>query len=150
MKVGGEGVETKIIDNVLYIKSENKMLGYLNSDNPFDSEGWYCTKDIVDVLDNGFLRIIGRDSDVINVGGLKFMPSEVERVCLMFPGVKHAKAIGKNNPITGQHVEVTLETENDIDLKTIKTFFRKLLPSHMIPYKIKVSEVKISHRFKMI
>ena len=44
MKVGGEGIQTKIVENILYIKSKNKMVGYLNSESPFDNEGWYCTK----------------------------------------------------------------------------------------------------------
>ncbi len=36
MKVGGEGVETKVVDNVLQIRSQTRMLGYLNADSPFD------------------------------------------------------------------------------------------------------------------
>ena len=87
MKVGGEGVETKILDSMLYIRAANRMMGYLNSNNPIDENGWYCTKDLVEESSDGYLRIVGRDSDVINVGGLKFMPSEVERVCLQFPGM---------------------------------------------------------------
>ena len=80
MSVSGEGVETKIVDNILHIRAENRMLGYLNAPSPFDDEGWYCTKDIVESDEEGYLTITGRDSDVINIGGLKFMPSEVERV----------------------------------------------------------------------
>ena len=44
-------------------------------------EGWYDTKDIVEERD-GYYRVTGRTSEVINVGGLKFMASEVERVAL--------------------------------------------------------------------
>ena len=80
MSVSGEGVETKIVDNILHIRAENRMLGYLNAPSPFDEEGWYCTKDIVASDEDGFLTITGRDSDVINIGGLKFMPSGRERV----------------------------------------------------------------------
>jgi len=52
------------------------MLGYLNAPSPFDSAGWYDTKDIVEEK-NGFYKIVGRIGEVINVGGLKFMASEV-------------------------------------------------------------------------
>ena len=55
------------------------MLGYLNAHQPFDNDGWYNTKDIVEE-DGEYLKIIGRETDVVNVGGLKFMKSEVEEV----------------------------------------------------------------------
>tara|TARA_A100001035_G_scaffold278618_1_gene277860 strand:+ start:2590 stop:3888 length:1299 start_codon:yes stop_codon:yes gene_type:complete len=151
MKVGGEGVETKIINNILYIKAKNKMIGYLNSDSPFNKDGWYCTKDIVEKRDDNFLKIVGRDSDVINVGGLKFMPSEIELICLQFSNIKHVKAYGKANPITGQHVELIVEPLNDGFSKLELLNFLKLkLPKYMIPLKILIKEVSLSHRFKKI
>ena len=64
--------ETRIIDNVLEIRSQTRMLGYLNAESPFDDEGWYNTKDIVEER-NGYYKVTGRISEVINVGGLKFM-----------------------------------------------------------------------------
>ncbi len=88
MSISGEGVKTKIVDNVLYIKATNRILGCLNSPSTFNLAGWYCTKDIVKMGENGYLIITGRDSDVINIGRLSFMPSEVELECLSIKGVK--------------------------------------------------------------
>ncbi len=154
MKVGGEGIETKIINNILYIKAKNKMLGYLNAESPFDDEGWYCTKDIVKAKDSNFIKIIGRDSDVINVGGFKFMPSEVELECLKVPNIKYAKAIGKFNPITGQHLELIIDLQIDLDQNEFKKLILKKLknslPKQMIPSKIKFMKIKLSHRFKKL
>ncbi len=151
MKIGGEGIETRVIDNVLEIRSETRMLGYLNSDSPFDKEGWYNTKDIVEEQ-NGFYKITGRVNEVINVGGLKFLASEVERIALQFEGVEFAKAEGKSNPITGQHVELILQPTKkiEIDKFKLKTFLSKTLPNHMMPKRIKISEIKVGHRFKKI
>ena len=59
------------------------------------------------------MKIIGRDSDLINVGGVKFMPSEVELIILKFSNIKHAKVYGKINPITGQHVEAIVEPSSE-------------------------------------
>ena len=70
MRIGGEGVETRVVNNVLQIRSPTRMLGYLNAPSPFDTEGWYDTKDIVEE-NNGFYKIVGRISDIINVGGLE-------------------------------------------------------------------------------
>lgn len=152
MQVGGEGIETKILKNILYIKAKNRMIGYLNSKSPFDKKGWFCTKDIVETSEDGFLKIIGRDSDLINVGGLKFMPSEVEMECLKFKQIKQVKALGVSNPITGQHLELLIEVEERVDIKSFKKLLfselKNKLPRYMVPSKIRFEKLKISHRFK--
>ena len=149
MKVGGEGVETKVVDKVLEIRSETRMLGYLNAESPFDSDGWYNTKDIVEERD-GLYKVTGRTSEVINVGGLKFMASEVERVALQYENVELVKAEAKPNPITGQHVELTVQsaTNNEVDKAGLKTFLTEQLPNHMMPKRIKIASVSVGHRFK--
>ena len=151
MKIGGEGVETRVINNVLEIRSQTRMLGYLNAKSPFDEDGWYDTKDIVEMQD-GYFKIVGRTTEVINVGGLKFMASEVERVTLQFDLVELAKAEGKPNPITGQHVELTVQPVSNlkINIVNLKAYLEKNLPKHMIPKRIRISHVAISHRFKKV
>ena len=149
MKVGGEGVETRVVDNVLEIRSQTRMLGYLNADSPFDKDGWYNTKDIVEERD-GHYKVTGRTSEVINVGGLKFMASEVERIALEFEDVELVKAEGKPNPITGQHVELTVQSSanHNIDKAGLKAFLSEKLPNHMMPKRLKVASVSVGHRFK--
>ncbi len=149
MKVGGEGVETRVLNGVLQIRSSSRMLGYLNAPSPFDAEGWYNTKDIVEVKKD-YYKVTGRISDVINVGGLKFMASEVERVALTFPNVSLVKVLPKQNPITGQHVELLVQPTvgNTIDIDTLMTFLKEKLQSHMVPKRIRVDSVAIGHRFK--
>jgi long-chain acyl-CoA synthetase len=149
MKVGGEGVETRVVDNVLQIRSESRMLGYLNAPSPFDAEGWYDTKDVVEFRD-GYYKVVGRVSDVINVGGLKFMASEVERVALKYPGVSLVKAIAKSNPITGQHVELSVQPVSDgaVDKDALTAFLKANLQPHMVPKRIRIESVSVGHRFK--
>ncbi len=149
MKVGGEGVQTRVVDSVLQIRSSSRMLGYLNSPSPFDAEGWYDTKDVVGVKD-GHYKITGRISDVINIGGLKFMASEVERVALQFPNVSFVKAKSKPNPITGQHVELIVQpTEGRIIEKDkLMSFLKEKLQPHMVPKRIHIESIAIGHRFK--
>jgi long-chain acyl-CoA synthetase len=149
MKVGGEGVETRVVDNVLEIRSKTRMLGYLNAESPFDEKGWYNTKDVVEER-CGYYKVTGRTSEVINVGGLKFMASEVERVALQYDHVELAKAEPKPNPITGQHVElrVQLAANYDLDNAGLKMFLSERLPNHMMPKRIKVASVGVGHRFK--
>lgn len=149
MKVGGEGVETRVVDGVLQIRSRSRMLGYLNAPSPFDADGWYDTKDVVEVRD-GHYKVVGRTSEVINVGGLKFMASEVERVALDFPGVSLVKAQPRENPITGQHVELTVQptTEGAVAKDALVAYLKDQLQPHMVPKRIRLENVGVGHRFK--
>jgi acyl-CoA synthetase (AMP-forming)/AMP-acid ligase II len=150
MKIGGEGIETKVVDDVLQIRSSSRMLGYLNAPSPFDSEGWYDTKDVVETKGE-FYKVTGRINDVINVGGLKFMASEVERVALIFPNVALVKAVAKQNPITGQHVELIVQptAEGIVDKGLLMAFLRGMLQPHMIPKRIRIENIIVGHRFKI-
>ena len=151
MSVGGEGVETRVVDSVLQIRSQSRMLGYLNAPSPFDEENWYDTKDVVEEKD-GFYKVTGRIGDIINVGGLKFMASEVERVALGFPKVSLVKVFTRNNPITGQHVEMTVQPVKDFnfDVSQFRLFLKKMLQPHMVPQRIRLEKINIGHRFKKV
>jgi acyl-CoA synthetase (AMP-forming)/AMP-acid ligase II len=148
MKIGGAGLEITISDNVLLIRSANRMLGYLNAPSPF-VDGWYNTGDVVEEQD-GFIRIVGRASEVFNVGGLKILPGEVERIALTYPGVLRAKAYGVANPITGQHIEIICEPEEGValDRRALMMHFRSHLQKQLCPHKIIIGPVPVSHRFK--
>lgn len=149
MKIGGEGVETRVVNDVLQIRSQSRMLGYLNAPSPFDADGWYDSKDIVESRD-GYYKVVGRISDVINVGGLKFMASEVERVALEYPGVSLVKAVPRQNPITGQHVELMVQpsAEGAVDKDALAAYLKERLQPHMTPKRIRIESVSVGHRFK--
>ena len=153
IKISGDGVKKKIINNVLYLKTKNKMIGYLNCESPFDKLGWYNTKDLVEKRSDGFIKIVGRKSETISVGGLKILPSEIERIALKNKNVKYCKAYGKNNPITGQHVEIICEPKNFSQNKEklaneLKKSFKKELHESFVPLKIKLKKIEISYRYK--
>ena len=80
------------------------------------------------------------------------MSSEVERVALTFPNVSLVKANPKQNPITGQHVELLVQPTNEdgIDKKALMNFLKKKLQPHMVPKRISVESVTVGHRFKRV
>ena len=149
MKVGGEGVETRVVNNVLEIRSATRMLGYLNAESPFDEDNWYNTKDIVEER-KGYFKVTGRTTEVLNVGGLKFMASEVERVALQFDGIELVKAEGKPNPITGQHVEITVQAVEGVKIgrNDFIRYMKTSLPKHMAPIRYQFQKIVFGHRFK--
>ncbi len=150
MKVGGEGVETRVAQGTLWIRARDRMLGYLNADSPFVND-WYDTGDLVE-QDEDYLRIVGRSQEVINVGGLKVLPGEIESCALQHPDVLCAKATGRPNPLTGQHIEVRCQPRDgvEIDRRDLRKFFRERLPDHMRPHGIVIGKVVIGHRHKRL
>ncbi|MFV1862593.1 MULTISPECIES: long-chain fatty acid--CoA ligase [Bacillus amyloliquefaciens group] len=154
MKVGGAGTETKITGGTLWVRSESSMLGYLNAPSPFDEDGWYDTGDQVET-DGEYIRILGRKSEIINVGGEKVFPAEVESVFLEIPNVRDVLITGRKNPITGEIVaaEAVLEKEEDIKSfrKRAVAHCRQKLQPYQIPQIISVTDRKLSNdRFKKI
>ncbi|GAB4128793.1 MAG: fatty acid--CoA ligase family protein [Roseiflexaceae bacterium] len=152
VKVGGEGFETKIVDGVLHVRAQSAMLGYLNAPSPFDAEGWMNTQDMVEV-DGEYIRILGRKSEIINVGGQKVYPAEVESVLLQMENVRDAAVFGEKNPITGQIVACRInlfEPEDPSELKKrLRAFCKERLASFKIPVKIEVTaQEQHSARFK--
>jgi long-chain acyl-CoA synthetase len=73
-------------------------------------EGWMHTGDLGHLDPQGYLWITGRIKDVINVGGYKVNPAEVERVLLTWPGVRDAAAVGLEGVggFTGENVVAAL------------------------------------------
>ena len=134
MKLGGDGFETKIVDDILYIRAKSAMMGYLNAPSPFDAEGWFNTKDKV-IVKGEYIKILGRTTDLINVGGEKVYPNEVESVLLSVEGVKDVYVHGEDNPITGKVVvaEITVDPENN-NRNFIKQL-RRYCGEHLEPFK---------------
>jgi long-chain acyl-CoA synthetase len=139
VKIGGEGYETKVADGILWIRAESAMLGYLNAPSPFDRDGWFNTEDAVEV-DGEYFKILGRTSEIINIGGEKVYPVEVESVIQTMEGVKDVTVRGEANPITGRIVvaEVQLTTgETAQDFKRrLHVYCRDRLSRFKIPQKI--------------
>jgi long-chain acyl-CoA synthetase len=151
-KVGGEGYETRIVNGMLEIKANSAMLGYLNAPAPFTPDGWYMTGDLVEI-DGEWLKILGRKSELINVGGQKVYPSEVENVLQTMEGVAEVFVKGEANPITGNIVTAKVRLTKDESLRDfrirLRAFCQDKLESYKIPMRVTlVNERLHSDRFK--
>ena len=107
VRVGGAGFETRVVDGVLWVRSQYAMLGYLNAPQIMDAEGWVNTQDQVEV-DGEWLKILGRTTDRINVGGQKVYPAEVEDVILELDNVVDVAVHGEPHNLLGQIVVAKL------------------------------------------
>lgn len=139
VKVGGKEFATKIMDNRLWVKSESAMLGYLNAPSPFDSEGFLDTGDVVE-QQGEWLKILGRQSELINVGGEKVYPAEVESVILSMQEVDDVAVYSMPHPITGMLVAAEIKLISAESLSEFKVKLRQhcagKLPAYKIPKKI--------------
>lgn len=156
-----ENVDYKIIDNELFVKSNTQSLGYLNADNSvFDNEGYFATGDLAEVInENGeeYIKIIGRNKEIINVGGEKVLPQEVEGVILQIPFIQDCLVYSQENSITGQSVyaRIILKQGKILSVlelkKEIRLFCKDKLANYKIPSKIEIiDKLEFNERFKKI
>ena len=131
--------EMKVVDNVLWLRSPAAMLGYLNAPTPFDADGWLSTGDEV-IVEGEWIQILGRTSEVINIGGEKLYPADVESVLGLMDGVEEVVVSGEPNLLTGQIVKALVkfpigETLEEFR-KRMQPFCRPKLPDYKIPQKV--------------
>lgn len=154
MKIDDPELEHKIVDNELWIRSKTQILGYLNSSmDSFTSDGWFKTGDLVEVSEDGYIKIIGRNTEIINVGGQKVLPSEIESVVLSMEEIEDCLAYGEKNLITGQNVVCDVVLKNEIsNIKLlIRKFCKDKLDNYKIPTKINIiDKINFGDRFKKI
>jgi acyl-coenzyme A synthetase/AMP-(fatty) acid ligase len=109
-------VQMKIVDGSLRIRSARTAVRYVGEDSPVltDAEGFVDTGDMVELRGDRYY-FLGRRSGVINIGGHKVYPEEVEAVINRHPAVRMSLARSRKSPITGSLVvaDVVLKGESD-------------------------------------
>lgn len=108
------GVEIRVVDGSLRIRSGRNSLGYLGDGvpSPFDADGFVDTGDIVE-LRGGRYHFVGRRGGVINIGGQKVHPEEIEAVINRHPGVQMSVVRARKSPITGAIVVAEVVTTSE-------------------------------------
>jgi acyl-coenzyme A synthetase/AMP-(fatty) acid ligase len=136
-------MEMKVVDGSLRIRSARTAVRYLgNQGEPLtDRDGFVDTGDIVELRGDRYY-FVGRRGGIVNVGGLKVHPEEVEAVINCHPRVRMSLVRSRKNPITGALVvaDVVLRTESDsangrvLELEhEILQLCRESLPRHKVP-----------------
>ena len=124
----------------IFIKGENVIKKYWNNveadKNIF--ENWLKTGDTGYFDDEGYLFLKGRSDEIINVGGEKVMPIEIEQTIKNIPGVEDAVAFGVEHEIFGQTIKLNIikSKNSDIDKVQILSYCIKNLEKFKIPSKI--------------
>ena len=97
-------------------------------------DGWLHTGDIGAFDDEGFLKILDRKKDMVNVSGFKVFPNEVEDVMAQHPGVLEAAVIGVADPHTGQAVKLfVVKRDPAVTDADLTKFARERLAAYKVP-----------------
>jgi acyl-CoA synthetase (AMP-forming)/AMP-acid ligase II len=138
--VGRRGdVEMRVADGSLRIKSGRNALGYLSESAAsfFDADEFVDTGDMVELRDERY-HFVGRRGGIINIGGQKVHPEEVEAVINRHPDVQMSRVTARKSPITGAIVVAdVVVTAAHAPLEAVKSEIfdtcRGALARHKVP-----------------
>jgi acyl-coenzyme A synthetase/AMP-(fatty) acid ligase len=146
--LGGE-VEMRVVDGSLQMRSARCAEGYAGKDMPElrDAEGFVDSGDMLELRD-GRYHFVGRRGGIINVGGLKIHPEEVESVINRHPAVSMSLVKGRRNPVTGAIVVAELVLADPAQGEgargqvkaEVAEICRQALPPHKVPASIRFVE----------
>lgn len=137
LRINDPNVEWKIVEDELWLRSRTQIRGYLNAPNDkFTNDGWFMTGDKVEVGPNNTIRILGRTGEMINVGGEKLMPTEVESVILSVPGVVDCRVFGERNAMVGQTVVADIVVQDAQSWETLRALIRQTCRQSLSAYKV--------------
>ena len=152
VKVGGDGYDLRIRDGLLQIKAESAMLGYLNAASPYTEDGYFMTGDAVE-SEGEYIKILGRKSEIINVGGDKVYPAEVESIIHEMDNIAEVIVSGEKNLIVGMIVCAKVRLWHEENHREFSNKLKKhcsaKMQKFMVPVKITfTNESQFNERFK--
>ncbi len=152
-------VDIKVVETTLRVRSERTASRYLGADSPAlrDADGFVDTGDALE-LRNGRYYLVGRRDGIVNVGGFKVHPEEVEAVINRHPAVAMSLVKAKKNPITGALVIADVVMRNPLSdedqsalQRDILQFCRGELAAYKVPASLRfVTSLDVSDSGKMV
>ncbi|MEK4711615.1 ANL family adenylate-forming protein [Sporosarcina sp. FSL K6-5500] len=118
--------------NELYV--HHSLLG--NSSSFLLEDEWFNTGDLVEVIDDSHFKFVSRQSDMINIGGYKVNPLEVEKVLIQVPGIKDILVKGKKNSVTGEIVIADVIKDEEVDDKELKKLIKQFASAQLQEWKV--------------
>ena len=144
--------EYKIIDGRLFLRSNTMFLGYLSNQNGANlSKEWFDSGDLAAIDDDGFLQILGREGQTINVAGNKLQACEVEACIMELDEISDVVVYSEKSLITGQMVvcDVVSSLDKTAVKELIKSHCKARLERYKVPLKVNlVSQIELTNRFK--
>ena len=125
------------------IRSSSMMSGYLTAqgiDSGMIHDGWFETGDVGRIDEQGRITLVGREKEIINVFGMKVIPSEVEEVIVALPGVREVKVYPGTHRSGSEIVKAAVAVDECLDVATIRAHCEDNLPPYKRPQAIYLVE----------
>ena len=136
------GIELQVLNGRLLVANPDVDPAYVGGET-FADQGWVDTGDEVELRGDRYV-FLGRRSGVINVGGAKLHPEELERFLAGHPAVAQAHVLAQPSPILGSLVVAEIVpapgAPSDDLTRTLIAYCREHLPRHMVPGKVRIVE----------
>jgi len=134
---GVDGCRLRIRDGVLQVQSPRAMKRYGDEGSrpALSDDGWLITGDIVQVVADRVL-FCGRVDSVINVGGGKVMPEQVEAMLLALPMIREARVYGIKNPLAGDVLAADVVLAKPISEAEARQHIFSALSARLEPHKV--------------
>ena len=104
------------------------------------TDGWYYTGDLGRVDPDGRIYVLGRLKELVNRGGLKVSPTEIETATSRHPGVADAAVVGTPDPVLGEAICACIvpAADDGPDLSELRSFLGRSLARHKLPDELAV------------
>ena len=138
MSVGypATGIDYRLSDGILEIKSPSMMSSYSNGDSRFTQDGYFITNDIFETDDAGFYYFVGRADDMFVSGGNNIYPRKIETILESYPGVIESAVVPLEDAIKGVKPYAFVTVNANTTETAIKAHILKTLSYNECPRKI--------------
>jgi acyl-CoA synthetase (AMP-forming)/AMP-acid ligase II len=124
----------------IVVKGETVFGGYENAPDINKTvffNGWFRTGDMGYIDDEGYLFLTGRKKEIINKGGEKIAPSEIDEVLLTCPGVRDVMTFMVNDPVLGEDIAaMVVRTEARVTEQELRMYLLDRIAPFKVPRKI--------------
>jgi long-chain acyl-CoA synthetase len=121
----------------LLLKGDHIMVGYFNNPEATSKvliDGWLYSGDIAREDEEGFIKIVGRKKSMINSGGFRVQPEEIEELLLKLNEVDECKVIGLPDPILTEKMIACIKPKDNVALDEVALY--KFLRDNLEPEKV--------------
>jgi len=134
-------VEIEIRDGEVHVRGPMLLRCYRDGTSPLTSDGWLPTGDLGFLRDDGSLHVEGRRGDVINTGGEKVWPDDVERQLIQHPDIHDVAVTGLPDNEWGHIVAAfVVSARPNLSLDEIRAHCRAQLPGYALPKQLELVE----------
>ena len=124
------GTELRVVDERLQVRGQSLFSGYLKNEKAtqeaFTPDGWFETGDTAELSGGGHLRFTGRVKEIINRGGVKYSPLDVEAIIDRMPGVARSAIVPYPDALLGERACVFVQPAPGAPAATLEAIMREL------------------------